>query len=62
MSNMERAHIINALATYICVTAKRKSQFTNEVDTTDIGAMLDANHTEQEKAHLEARKILRDFL
>lgn len=57
-----RNHVIDALATYICVEAKRNSRFTYEVNMTTIGILLGATEGEIIKAHRRAREILRDFM
>ncbi len=54
-------HIIDAIATYICVQAIANEEIISSVDTKPIINLLNANGRENEKGMYRAREILRDF-
>lgn len=55
-------HIIDAIATYICVTAIKDNLFIKDVDTSNICRMLHASIAQEEKAMERARELLREFI
>ncbi len=55
-------HIIDAIATYICVKARTYDLFTKEVDTRPIVELFGATAEEADAALKRAKEILRDFL
>lgn len=54
-------HIIDAIATYICVTAVKEHRFIRDVDITNICQMLNATFSQREKAMDKARELIREF-
>lgn len=58
----EQEHIVESLATYICIEAKRSHCFSRDVNLDTIGQMMNASESQKEKAHLRARQILKEFI
>lgn len=59
---LEDNHLIDALATYICVYGRIHGIFLPDVDISSISKDLGVSFIVQEKAREKARKIYRDFL
>lgn len=59
---LEDNHLIDALATYICVYGRIHGVFLPDVDISSISKELKVSYTVQAKAREKARKIYRDFL
>jgi hypothetical protein len=55
-------HIIDAIATYICVKAHEDDLFTKDVDTSQLAGLFGASAQEEQEARVRAREILKDFI
>lgn len=54
-------HIVDALATYICITAVKEQKFIFDVDITKVSEMLHATFRQREKAVARAGQLIQEF-
>lgn len=54
-------HIIDAIATYLCIKAIEQERIVSSIDTTPIAVLLNANSGQREKGLYRAREMIRDF-